>query len=206
MPDSIDYYFTSVSPFTWLGHRTLVGIAERCGKAVRYRPFDLMGVWEVSDALPPARRSPTRQRYRLVELQRVAEMRGEKIITQPSNFPTNPALADHCIIAIQEAGDDPGEFLYRVGQAVWSHDRQVADEEVVGELLEKCRHDSQAILDAAGQPQAAQIRAANTRAAIEADAIGAPCYVYRDEAFWGQDRLEHLEAMITSGRVAFKPG
>ena len=37
------------------------------------------------------------------------------------------------------------------------------------------------------------------------DAVGAPAYVYNGEVFWGQDRIDYLDRMITSGRAAFKP-
>ena len=46
----------------------------------------------------------------------------------------------------------------------------------------------------------AAIREENTKAAIAADAIGSPCYVYKGEPFWGQDRLDLLDHMITTGR------
>jgi 2-hydroxychromene-2-carboxylate isomerase len=203
--DHIDYYFTSVSPFTWLGHKTLREISGRQGKHVRYRPFNLAGVWEVSGAVPLPQRSPTRQRYRLIELQRIAEFRELPINTRPAHFPTNPALADHCVIALQERGEDPGPFHFSVGEALWSADRQIADEDVLAELLGRARHDASAVLAAAGTDGVAEIRAQNTHSAIAADAIGSPCYVYRGEPFWGQDRLELLDAMIGSGRDAFRP-
>jgi 2-hydroxychromene-2-carboxylate isomerase len=205
MCDHIDYFFTSVSPFTWLGHQALLDIAGRHGKRVAYRPFNMMEVWEVSGAVPPARRSPTRQRYRLVELQRTARMRGLKLKPIPKTFPTDPAQADHCIVAITENGGDPGDFLFCVGEALWRDERQVADKEVLGELLRHCGHDPDRILALAAQDRIAEIRADNTRAAIAADVIGAPAYVYSGEVFWGQDRLDDLDEMIGSGRGAFSP-
>ena len=205
MADHIDYYFTSVSPFAWLGHNSLREIAERHGKRVRYRPVNLAGVWEMSGSVPLPKRSPTRQRYRLIELQRIADFRGLTIKTQPKHFPTDPSLADHCVIALQERGEDPGPFCFAVGEALWSADRQIADKDVLAELLGRTGHDAEAVLTAAGKDETAAIRAQNTEQAIASDAIGAPCYVYLDEPFWGQDRLELLDAMIGSGRRAFKP-
>lgn len=205
MTDRIDYYFTSVSPFTWMGHQTLVQIAGRHDVPIRYKPFSMPDVWAVSEAVPPAKRSATRQRYRLVELQRVARFRKLDIRTKPEHFPTDPTLADHCVIVIQEAGGDPGPFLFRAGEAVWIKDRQIADASVLREILRESGQDAEAVLQKAESTEIAAIRKANTQDAIEADAIGAPAYVYKGEVFWGQDRLEYLDEMITSGRVAFKP-
>lgn len=203
MAENIDYYFTLVSPFAWMGHQQLLQIAGKHGVAINFKPVNLAGVWEVSGGVPPAQRTPTRQRYRLIELQRIAEQRGLHLNVMPQHFPTNPLLADCCVIAITEAGSDPADFAFSVGEAVWSRQLQVADEAVIAELLEKCGHDPAAIIARAGTEEIIAKREANTKAAIDADAIGSPAYVYKDEVFWGQDRLDLLDRMIASGRDAY---
>ena len=40
--------------------------------------------------------------------------------------------------------------------------------------------------------------------ALEIDAFGSPCYVLNGEVFWGQDRIELLDAALTSGRQAYR--
>ena len=204
LAESIDYYFTSISPFAWLGQKTLVDIANRNGKKINYRPVNMAGVWEVSGSVPLNQRSETRRRYRLIELQRIAEQRGLVLNTQPGNFPTDPELADRCIIAIGEIGGDPGEFYFKAGEALWRDERQIVDADTLGELLQATGFDPELVLKNANDKKSAEIRENNTRDAVAADVIGAPAYVYRGEVFWGQDRLELLEAMIVSGRQPFK--
>lgn len=203
MSETIDYFFTTVSPFAWLGHQQLVDIATRHGKAVAFRPVSLGGVWEVSGAVPLGQRTPARQRYRLIELQRFAELRGVDLKLQPKHFPTDPTLADLCVIAAGETGKDPSGFAYAAGEAVWSRDLNIADEAVLRLLLADCGHDADRVISLARGAETAESRAANTRAAIEAGAIGSPAYVYRGEVFWGQDRLDLLERMIETGRQAY---
>lgn len=204
MSDVIDHYFTSISPFAWLGQKRLSEIAGRHGKTIRHRPVNLAGVWEISGGVPLPKRPLVRQRYRLIELQRIAAMRGLELNPQPAHFPTNPEPADRAVIAVSQAGGDAGAFFHAVGEALWTQDRQIADETVIAELLVQTGHDADTILNAAGSEETAAIREANTQAAIEADAIGSPAYVYKGEVFWGQDRLEMLESMIASGRPAFQ--
>ena len=203
MSANIDYYFTHTSPFTWLGHSQLVEIADKHSKVINFKPVNLMDVWDISGAVPPVARPPVRQRYRLIEIKRIAEMRGVPIIATPSNFPTNPELADRSAISICETGGNPAEFTFSVGEALWTQDRQIADEAVIADILTRTGHDAAAILAAAKSPKTAEIRAANTIAANKADAVGAPAYVYKNEVFWGQDRLDYLDQMIASGREAF---
>lgn len=203
MSNAIDYYFTAVSPFTYLGHKALLNIAEKHGIAVNFKPFNIMEVWENSGAQPPVQRPAVRQRYRLLDIKRAGVMRDTCINAEPAFFPTNPTPADHVICALINAGENPANFLFSIGQALWANEKQIADDETLLEVLTACNHDAQKILDLSKNDDAAALRNANTQDAIAADAVGAPAYVYQGEVFWGQDRLEYLDQMITSGRPAF---
>ena len=202
---TIDYYLFAPSPFTYLGHDLLREIAERHGATVRYRPVDLMGVWAESGAVPPAKRPLVRQRYRLIELRRLSDYRGLPLNPQPAHFPVDATLADSCAIAVQEAGGDPHGFILENCRSVWVEEQDIADEAVVRANLMASGHDADAIVGAAGTTGIAEIRKANTEAAIAASAPGVPAYVVAGEVFWGQDRLEHLDHMLSTGRDAIIP-
>ncbi len=203
MSNSIDYYFTCISPFAYLGHKPMVEIAQRHGKTVNFKPFNIFDVWKGSGAQPPAERAPVRQRYRKVEIQRVAVLRDTCMNPSPEFFPTDPAPADLCICALAHNGSDASQFSLAVGRAVWEQNLNVADETVLASLLEQNGHDANDLLAFSKSDQIVAIRNTNTQEAIAADAIGAPAYVYAGEVFWGQDRLEYLDQMIISGRRAF---
>lgn len=204
MPERIQYFFSTISPFAWLGHRTLHAIAERHGVGIDYRPFSIGAVWEKSGSVPLGQRSATRQRYRLVEMQRIASMRGLELNLHPAHFPANPERADLCCAAIVLQGGSPADFAFAAGEAVWSRDQDIASEAVLARLLAATGHDANAMLAASKSPQAAQLRADNSAEAAELDAIGAPAYAWKGEIFWGQDRLDMLESMIASGRPPFR--
>lgn len=204
MSDHIDCYFTSASPFAFMGHTALLDMAKKHGKTVNLKPFNLMGVWGNSGAVMPAERPPVRQRYRLIELQRIADHRGIKLNHMPTHFPTNPTAADLCICALHLAGKDPSGFYHSVGQALWVEDRNIADEAVLIELLNKAGFDGESIITSSKSDTTNNLREDYTKEAIAADAIGAPAYVYSGEVFWGQDRIEFLDEMIASGRAAYK--
>lgn len=203
MSTSIDYYFTSISPFAYMGHDTLMEIAKTHGKTIHFKPFDIFAVWKASGSVPPAERPPLRLRYRKLELQRVSVMRNVCINPTPAHFPTNPAPADLCITALAFAGENPADFSKAVGRACWEQNLDVAEESLLAKLLEECGHDSSRFIELSRSDEISSLRDSNTTAAMQADAIGAPAYVYDTEVFWGQDRLEYLEQMIASGRKAF---
>ena len=141
-----------------------------------------------------------RQRYRLLELERVAHFRGLSVIPQPDSFPANPERADCCCILLQQQGKDPGPFLISVGEALWGQDRQIADESVLAELLDTAGFDGRALVEESKSPAVTEVRNANSQEAIGLDVVGAPSYVYEGESFWGQDRIDYLDHMLETGR------
>ena len=99
--------------------------------------------------------------------------------------------------------EDPSDFTFAIAQAIWVHEKQIADDATLIEVLNACGHDAEKILTLSKSDEANSLREQNTKEAIAADAVGAPAYVYANEVFWGQDRLEYLDQMIASGRPAF---
>lgn len=201
----IDYFYTHVSPWAYLGHQAFVEIAAAHGQDIRFRPVNLAGVFEVSGGLPLAKRHPVRQAYRFIELQRWREKRGIALTLQPAFFPANPVLADCCAIAVAQAGGPVAACSERLFRAIWAEDRNIADEAVVAALLQETGLDADAILAAAQGAAVQEAYQENQRLAIELGVIGSPCYVLKGEPFWGQDRLDLLEDALTCGRDAFRP-
>lgn len=205
MTATIEYYCTASSPWTYLGHAAIGEVARKHGARLDIRPVSLAGVWEVSGAVPLAKRTPTRQRYRLLELQRYSELRRIPINLKPKYAPVDPTLADNCAIAILLEGRDPFAFMERAMRAYWAEEADIADRGVIAGLLEAEGFDPAAVLATAGGEPAAAMRQRNTEAAIGADAIGVPAYVLNGEVFWGQDRVELVDRALASGRLPFKP-
>jgi len=201
----IDYYFTAASPFVYLGHAAIRAVAKRHGARLNPKPVLLGEVWEVSGAVPLARRTPTRQRYRFLELQRYAELRDLPIVFKPKSAPIDATLADLSVAAILLDNHDPLDFMSGVFSAFWAEDRNIGDEAVVASLLKGSGFDPAAIIPRARSDAAAALRKKNTQDAIAADAIGVPAYAVNGEVFWGQDRIELIDRALSTGRAPYKP-
>lgn len=200
----IDYYFYCASPFTYLGHNKICEVAERHNATLKYKPVNLMAVWDVSGGVPPGKRPPIRQRHRLLELQRMAAWRGLPIKLEPKFWPVDAALADKVVIALIEDGHDPRYFVNKVLSGVWANDDDIADEAVLCSYLSQVGLDARPAIEDAKTEKIAAIREQNTREAIAADAVGVPTYVLNGEAFWGQDRIELLDEALSSGRSPYR--
>ena len=195
MGKTVDYYFTPVSPWTYLGHERFVAMAKRHGASVNVKPVDLARVFPVSGGLPLAKRAPQRQAYRLVELKRWSEFLGLPLTLKPKFFPVPAEEAALWIIAAEAAGG-PGAALPLAGalmRACWAEERDISDAATLERIGAEC----------GVAPPGAQAHAAakakfdaNTQEAIELQVFGAPSYVYKGEIFWGQDRLDFLDRAL----------
>lgn len=205
MPIVIDYFLISASPFAYLGHNAFHQLAARHGAEIRYRPISIAKVWEQSGSVPLAKRTPVRLRYRRIELQRIADIRGLPINLDPKFFPVDPTLSDRTVIALIEHGADPQGYLWRVHRGLWVEDANIADPQQLATYLREEGHDADEMLRAAQSAPSAETLERNTEAAVAVDAVGAPVYVLDGEPFWGQDRLDYLAHALETGRAPFRP-
>jgi 2-hydroxychromene-2-carboxylate isomerase len=203
MSRRIDYYFSLVSPWTYIGHRLFLDIARRHGAGIAYRPVLLNEVFSQTGGLPLAKRHPARQAYRMVELQRWREKRRLSFHLWPENWPYDADLANRMVLAVVEAGGDPADLVQKAFARVWETQENLADADVLADVLREAGFDPAPILAAANSQEIRAAYERNRLEAIEAGVFGAPAYVLEGEIFWGQDRLELLNDALASGRAPF---
>ncbi|NCO20580.1 MAG: 2-hydroxychromene-2-carboxylate isomerase [Rhodobacterales bacterium] len=192
----IDYFFATISPYTYLAGTKLEQIAGGAAASVTYKPLDIMQLFARTGGLPPKDRHISRQEYRLMDIARSAKLAGMAINMKPAYWPTNLAPSSYAIIAAQAAGggDLPG-LVHSFARACWAEDRNIAEDEVIRDLLSAAGFDPE--LADKGLLSGAETYAANLEEAVSRGVFGAPFYITDDGArFWGQDRLAHLEAHL----------
>lgn len=199
MSKVIDYYLFVNSPWTYLGHQRLADIARAAGATIRVRPMDAAKVFPVSGGLPLAQRPKQRQAYRLFELQRWRDFLGLPLTIHPKFFPTPTDLAAKMVVAIN--GDDTGsaaafDLAGRLLAAVWAQERNIADETTLAAIATEAGHDAADLLTRARGAETQARYDTYTQQAIDLQVFGAPFYIYRDEPFWGQDRLDFLQRAL----------
>ena len=198
MSTTVDYYFTPQSPWTYLGHERFAQIARAFGASVRVLPIDLGGkVFPISGGLPLGQRAPQRQAYRLLELQRYSDQLHAPFNLHPRYFPVADDDAARLIIAVDlhDGADAAMQIGGAIFSAVWVRERNLADAQVLAELLAECGLSAQRLAQSR-EPAVQQRYEANTQQAIDAGVFGAPSYVLGGELFWGQDRLDFVERKL----------
>lgn len=190
----IDYYFTPVSPWTYLGHARFVEIARRHRAAIAVKPIDLGRVFPASGGLPLKDRPPQRQAYRLVELARWSKYLGIPLNLHPAHFPVRADFASRWILAAVEQGTDAAlAFALACGRAVWAEQRNIAERDTLAAIATALDLDVAALDERANAPDIATRYAVLTQEAIDRGVFGAPTYFVGGEMFWGQERLDFLD-------------
>lgn len=197
MEKVIDYYLFANSPYTYLGHRRFGEIARAANATIRVRPVDAAKIFPISGGLPLAKRAPQRQAYRLVELNRWRDFLGVKLNLQPSFFPVAAEAAARLIIAADEKSPAASfDLAGRILAAAWAEERNIADEATLRTIADEAGLGGGALLERS-KAEGIQARFDEyTQQAIERQVFGAPTYFYRDEPFWGQDRLDFLQRAL----------
>lgn len=200
----IDYFFSTVSPFTYLAGTRLEEIAARHGATIAYKPVDLLALFLRTGGQALPERHQSRKDYRLQELRRQAAKAGMPINLQPAFFPANPAPSAYAIIAAAGAvkagaGGDLGKLVHGFTRACWAEERNIAEDEVVRDVLAAAGFDPK--FASSGMLEGAETYMRNLEEAIARGAFGAPFYICDDgERFWGQDRLGDLDLHL-AGRI-----
>lgn len=197
MAPVIDYYYSVMSTWSYIGSHAFAELAAKHGATVNHRPMDLLKVFNVSGGLPLGKRAPQRQKYRKIEMKRWKAFRNIPMTLDPAFWPVNPEVADRMIIAVQEEGFDPMPLANALMRAVWVEDRNVSDEETLIVIADEQDLDGSLLLDLAKGEHTEQIYARYTEEAIERDVFGAPFFIFEGEPYWGQDRLELLDAHLS---------
>lgn len=197
MSKIVDYYFSPVSPWAYLGHERFLAIAARAGASVRPRPVDYGRIFPVSGGLPLKQRPAQRQAYRMMELKRWRDFLGLPLILEPKFFPVNADPACLMLTAALGRGVEPTlQLAGAMMRAVWAEERNLADPDTLLALADACGLDGPALAQAARSEATAAAYAKHTDEAIERKVFGAPTYVLDGELFWGQDRLDFLERAL----------
>ena len=198
MSHSVDYYFAPQSPWAYLGHQRFQNSLKKSGASVRVMPIDLGGkVFPISGGLPLGQRAPQRQAYRLTELARFSKWLGAPLHLKPTFFPVSGDDAAKLIIAVDMAvgADAAMNISGAILSAVWSQQRNIADEKTLAELLHE-QHLPAACLEQTYSQAVHERYESYTQMAIDAGVFGAPSYVLAGEIFWGQDRLDFVERAL----------
>ena len=200
MSKTIDYYHFLISPWSYLAIKQFNQLREKHDLTVNYKPIDVMQTFDNMGGLPPGKRHPSRQRFRMDELKRWSAFLEVPMNYTPAHFPADQSLAAKMVYAADGATGNrqAADFSDAVLTACWAEEKNIADEAILIALADASGLSGQALLEKAKQDEFAQQFQATTDEAHKNDVFGSPTYAIDGELFWGQDRIEFLARHLES--------
>ena len=193
----IEYFFGIPSPFAYLGSARLQSLAKKYEADIIEKPCDLVGgIFTKTGGVPVPQRSPQRQKYRLDELKRWSKFLDIKINLKPKYFPPrDPNLSGKYTIAANLLGIKL-VFGHELLKQLWSEEKDIADEKNIEVTSDLFNLNFKELSELAKSEKVSKIYQDNTEEAIVKNVFGSPTYIYNNELFWGQDRLDFLERAL----------
>lgn len=185
---SVTYYFDPVSPYAWLAAGSLARI-EAAGAQVAVQPVLFAGLLNAHGQKGPAEVASKRT-YMFRDVMRQAAQLGRPFAGPPGH-PFNPLLALRMCVALDEQAQRR-RFALALMAACWERGDDISDAAILVRIAHECDLDGAQLALAAQHPAVKQRLASDTEAAIAAGVFGVPTFRYKDELFWGADRVEAL--------------
>ncbi|MDG1243516.1 MAG: 2-hydroxychromene-2-carboxylate isomerase [Porticoccaceae bacterium] len=194
MTTSVEFYFDVGSPTAYLAHKRLKQLKLEYGCSIIYHPVLLGGLFKASGNSSPVT-VPAKGKYMMMEdLPRFAKLYSVPLNTNP-HFPINTLnLMRGAVSSLDEEYFDT--YIDTIFKAIWVESRNMGDIDTVIEVLSDAGLDAQSILEATQNPEVKQQLISNTEQAVERGLFGAPTMFVDGEMFFGQDRLQFVEAAL----------
>jgi 2-hydroxychromene-2-carboxylate isomerase len=192
----IEYYYSLVSPWAFLGHQRLITLSATHGATIEFLPVTVSKLFPATGGLPLAKRAPERQAYRMWEIKRWPDLLGIDLNIEPAFFPADDRPAGKMVAFAKSRGGNVADLTLGCMRAVWQEERNIADADTLIAIANDHGFDGKVMFEESQGEEGEAMLEANTQRAIKAGVFGVPTYVVNGEPFWGQDRLGLLEGIL----------
>lgn len=191
---AVDFYFSFRSPYSYLAAPRAFALPDGYEVAVRFRgviPMAMRG-----ESVPRAK-----QLHTLRDVAHEAERLG-----MPFGRIHDPIGegAMRCLLVAQHALDvgRVRAFVLGASRAIWAEAADLARDRGLRAVCERAGLQWERCAAALEDPAMRERVEADTRALAELGHWGVPVFVFGEETFWGQDRIEFLQESLAAAGLA----
>lgn len=187
----IEFWYDFASTYSYLAAERIGSLAKSKDITVTWHPFLLGPIfkdqgWDSS----PFTIYKAKGDYMWRDMARCAKDYDLPFFRPTKGFPQNSLLAARVALCLPE-GAARGDFTKQVYRAEFVQDKNIADSDVLAEILEGLGHCSGTIFAKTKEEAIKQNLFTNTAEARTKGIFGSPSFVISDGTlFWGNDRLE----------------
>ena len=193
----IEFYFDCSSPWTYLAFVEILPLSQRQNVEIIWKPILVGGVFNsVNQDVYQFRENPNilKLDYSGNDLNLWAKHRNINI-SKPQIFPVNSVKAMRgCLFAMQQ--NCLPLFAQKVFEAYWGKGLDISDEAILVKIAQEAGLLPQDFKQYIYSQEAKDLLMSNSAQLIEKKGFGSPTFFYRDQMFFGNDRLHLLEEVI----------
>ncbi|MDA9762935.1 2-hydroxychromene-2-carboxylate isomerase [Gammaproteobacteria bacterium] len=193
----IEFYFDCSSPWTYLAFVEILPLSQRQNVEILWKPILVGGVFNsVNQDVYQFRENPNALKldYAANDLNLWAKHRDINI-SKPKIFPVNSVKAMRgCLFAMQQ--NCLPLFAQKVFEAYWGRGLDISEEAIITKIAEEAGLLPQDFKQYIYSQEAKDSLMSNSAQLIEKKGFGSPTFFYRDQMFFGNDRLHLLEEVI----------
>lgn len=185
MAEHLKFYFSFRSPYSWLAMYRINLLPDKLPVELQLIP-----IFPPEDKENFMLSDKNKVRYIVKDINRIATAYGLDI-KWPEPFDTDWLLVHSAYIYAAEQGKGI-PFCLAVYRLRFIEGRNVGDEAVLSDASILCDLDADKLIEAHGKREYKKKLLQGMKNAGEEGVFGVPFFVYKNSAYWGNDRLEWL--------------
>jgi 2-hydroxychromene-2-carboxylate isomerase len=195
MTKSVEFFYDYSSPFSYFADCQLPAIAQRRGARIVYRPA-ILGVLIVESGNQPPPTVPAKLKYMTADMRRWAAKLNVPFVMNPA-FPVRSITLMRAALIAQDTGVF-ARFHPAMWRAMWVDGANLGDPAVLTDVLNRADLDGAAIVKATQEETVKARLKANCDEALARGAFGLPTFFVGSEMFFGNDRVEFVDAALAN--------
>jgi 2-hydroxychromene-2-carboxylate isomerase len=195
---TIEYWFDFSCPFAYLGSVGIEAMGKRINAAVELKPMLLGGVFRARTVPQNLAASvgESKARFNLNDMRRYATY-WEVPFQMPNGHPLRTVNALRALLA---AGEPFNKLMHAFYHAYWVEGLDISADDQIRYVLVRAGYDADPIMKQIRTDKIKKDLFARTEEAISKGVFGAPAMIVDGGLYWGQDRMDMVESLI-SGRM-----
>jgi 2-hydroxychromene-2-carboxylate isomerase len=196
MTKTVEFWFDYGSPTAYLAHWRLKEIARRTGAAIDLRPMLLGAVFQATGNRTSVEIA-AKGEWMFWDLANYAERHGIPFEMNPYFIINTLPLMRGALVA--ERSGELERYSDTMFDAVWRDGRNMGDPEVIGATLTENGFDTPAYFTGVEEQGIKDELKRRVEQAVAKGVFGAPTFFVGDKMWFGQDRLDWVEAELGDG-------